>query len=156
MWDRMKEKAVAERKVSELVNNFWKPLIDEGARHMKFENTSKSAWDVIRDVTGETEVLLLQEELVDAKRKLNETAAGKLLCSQYQKRLQEQREAMKQLEEAMLKDPAKARESEGKYKKIEAQLQKTMQEMDELKIGWLRGLGLKFFSKKTRSVSSLF
>ena len=157
MWDKVKDKTVAESRVSQLEGNFWEPLIKAGARHRRFENTSKSAWDIIRDVTGETEALLLQEELVDADRKLNETTAGQALYSQVQKLLQAQKETMKQLsDEAKTKDPALARELEEEYRRIEAQLQKTMKEADELKIGWLRRLILKIFSKKTQSVSILF
>ena len=157
MWDKVKDRAVAESRVSQLVGNFWKPLIDEGACHMKFENTSKSAWDVIRDVTGETKALLLQEELVDAKRKLNETNAGQALYSQFEKLLLAQRDAVKQLsDEAKTKDPTLARELEEECKRIEAQLQKIMQEMDQLKIPLLRRLRLMFFAKKPHSVSILF
>ena len=46
-----------------------------------------------------------------------------------------QKETMKQLStEAKTKDPALARELEEEYKEIEAQLPKTMQEVDKLKI----------------------
>ena len=67
-----------------------------------------------------------------------------------------QKETMKQLStEAKTKDPALARELEEEYKKIEAQLPKTMQEVDKLKILSHRRLGPMLPSKKTRSVSIL-
>ena len=157
MWDRVKDTNTANNRVTQLEGNFWKPLIDAGARHQKFENTRESAWDIVRGATGDSEALLLQEELVDADRRLNETTAGKALYSQFQRLLQEQKDTIKQLsEEAKAQqDPALAKELEAEYKRIEAQLQKTWQEMEELKIPWLRRLML-FFAKKPRSVSTLF
>ena len=157
MWDQEKDKTRAEGKVSQMERTHRKPLIDEGARHLRFQNTPKSAWDIVRDATGETEVLLLQEELVDAEMKLNETSsAGTALCSKIEKLLLAQGKTMKQLpDEAKAKDPALAREFEEEYKKIEAQLKKIMQDVDKLKIGWLRRLILKLFRTKTRSTSVL-
>ena len=157
MWDRVKDTNTANNRVTQLEGNFWKPLIDAGACHQKFENTRESAWDIVRGATGDSEALLLQEELVDADRRLNETTAGKALYSQFQRLLQEQKDTIKQLsEEAKAQqDPALAKELEAEYKRIEAQLQKTWQEMEELKIPWLRRLML-FFAKKPRSVSTSF
>ena len=156
MWDKVRDRNVAGNRVQQLEAHFWKPLIDQGAHHRRFDNTSESAWDIIHDVTGQT-VLLLQEELVDAEMKLNETSAGRALHSQAHKLFLAQKETMKQLSaEAKTKDPALARELEEEYKKIEAQLPKTMQEMDKLKIPLHRQLGLMLPSKKTRSVSIFF
>ena len=153
MWDKVKDRNTAENRVKQLEDNFWKPLIDEGARHQKFENTPQSAWNIIRNATGDPEALLLQEELVDAERRLNETTAGKALYSQFQRLLQEQKDTIKQLsdEAKVQQDPVLVKELEAEYKKIEAQLQKTWEEVEKLKIPWLRRLML-FFAKRTRSV----
>ncbi|KAI6006803.1 hypothetical protein EDD15DRAFT_2514726, partial [Pisolithus albus] len=57
-----------ESRVSQLETNFLKPLIDRGARHREFkDNSSKSAWEIVQDVVGDGEALLLREELVDAE-----------------------------------------------------------------------------------------
>lgn len=100
MWDRVKDATLAESRVSQLETNFWKPLIDAGARHRKLEeNSLKSAWEIIQDLMGNGKALLLQEELVDAERHLNETTAGRALYTNFQKLLHEQKEAIKQLQE---------------------------------------------------------
>ncbi|KAI6025261.1 hypothetical protein PISMIDRAFT_55713, partial [Pisolithus microcarpus 441] len=92
MWDRAKNRELAENRVSQLEQNFWRPLIDAGARHERFEeNSPRRAWEIINDLTG-GEALLIQEELVDGGRKLNETTAGQTLYTQFQKLLQEQKE----------------------------------------------------------------
>ncbi|KAL4078009.1 P-loop containing nucleoside triphosphate hydrolase protein [Scleroderma citrinum] len=152
MWDRVKDQGVANSRVDQLEGNFWKPLITAGARHTKFINTPESAWGIIRDATGDAEALLLQEELVDAERKLNETNAGKALYTQFQKLLQEQKDTIKQLsdEAKAQQDPALAKELEAEYKRIEAQLQKTWDEMEKLKIPFMRRIML-FFGKKTKA-----
>ena len=131
-------------------------MIDAGAQYERFENTKKSAWDIIRDATAhESEAVLLQEEIVDAERKLNETTAGKAIYSRLEKLLQVQTETLKQLaNEAKLQhDPKLAKGLEDECRKIEARLEKTRKEMEELKIPFLRRVFLRLFPKKTRSVS---
>ena len=162
MWDVKMDKTAAKRRenrVSELTSNFWKPLIDAGAQYERFENTKKSAWDIIRDATAhESETVLLQEELVDAERRLGETAAGKAIYSRFEKLLQVQTETLQQLaNEAKLQhDPKLAKGLEDKCRKIEARLENTREEMEALNIPYLRRVFLLLFSKKTRSVSVLF
>ena len=159
MWDVKADETGADRKESrelELKENFWQPLIDAGARYERFKNTKKSAWDIIRDATaGESEAVLLQEELVDAERRLGETAAGKAIYSQFQKLLLEQKETLKQLaDQAKLQqDPKLMKSLEDECRKIEARLEKIRKEMEELKIPFLRRVFLRLFPKKTRSVS---
>ncbi|KAL4062055.1 P-loop containing nucleoside triphosphate hydrolase protein [Scleroderma citrinum] len=151
MWDRLEDQRVASSRAQQLEGNFWKPLIMEGARHKKFNNTPESAWDIIHDVTGDAEALLLQEELVDVERKLNETAAGKALYTPFEKLLQEKKDTIKQLsdEAKAQQDPALAKKLEAEYKRIEAQLQKTWVEMEKPKISFMRRIML-FFGKKTK------
>lgn len=99
MWDKTKNKDIAESRVSQLEKNFWEPLINTGARHKRFEeNSSTCAWGIIQDLMGEGKALLLQEELVDAARQLNETTAGQTRYTQFQKLQHEQRETIKQLQ----------------------------------------------------------
>lgn len=157
MWDSIANKDTANVRASELQGSFWKPLIDEGAKYKEFQNTQVSAWSIIRDVTGESKALLLQEELVDAKRRLNETTAGQAIYSRFQRLLKEQKDSLEQLakEARSQQDPELAKELEEESRKIEAQLQKTWEEMEEMKISFMRRL-LLIFSKKPRSVSVLF
>lgn len=152
MWDSAKNMDTADARVSQLEENFWKPLIDAGAHHKRFRNSLESAWDIISDLMGEGEAVLLQEELVDAERKLNETAAGRALYTQFQRLLHEQKETIKHLsEEAKAQqDPVLVRELETQYQRLEAELQRTWEEMEKLKIPFLRRIAL-LFSKRTRS-----
>ncbi|KIO01137.1 hypothetical protein M404DRAFT_743240 [Pisolithus tinctorius Marx 270] len=152
MWDKAKDKNLVESRVSQLETNFWKPLIDAGARHERFNNSSGSAWEIVRGLTGDGEAVLLQEELVDVERKLNETTAGKALYSQFQRLLHEQKETIKQLQEEAKaqKDPELVKQLEAEQRRLEAELQKTWDDMDKLKIPFFRRLAL-LFSKKPQS-----
>lgn len=153
MWDKAKNKELAESRVTQLEQNFWRPLIEAGARHKRFEvNSPRHAWGIIDDLTGGGEALLLQEELVDVARKLNETTAGQALYTQFQKLLHEQKETIKQLQDEAKaqKDPELVKQLEVERRRLEAELQKTWDEMDKLKISFFRRLALRF-SKKTQS-----
>ncbi|KAI6104956.1 P-loop containing nucleoside triphosphate hydrolase protein [Pisolithus croceorrhizus] len=155
MWDRVKDTRLAESRVSQLETNFWKPLIEAGARHKRFEgNSSRCAWEIVQDLNGGAEALLLQEELVDAGRNLNETTAGKALHTQFQKLLQEQKETMKQLQEEAKtqRDPELVRQLEAEQRRLEIELQKTWNDMDKLKVPFFRRIA-RFFARKTPVVN---
>ncbi|KAG6331974.1 hypothetical protein ID866_7116 [Astraeus odoratus] len=153
MWDKVKDRQLASSRAAQLEGNLWKPLMDKGARHERFlGNNRASAWEIVRGLTADAEPLLLQEELVDFERRLNETTAGRATNSQFQRLLQEQKETIKQLQEEAKaqKDPALARELQAEYDRIEAQLQKTWDEIEKEKVPLTRRIGL-FFFKKTRA-----
>ncbi|KAI6009969.1 P-loop containing nucleoside triphosphate hydrolase protein, partial [Pisolithus marmoratus] len=42
----------------------WQSFIQTGARVKRFDNTSETAWEIVRDLGNEKKTLLLQEELV--------------------------------------------------------------------------------------------
>jgi hypothetical protein len=158
MWDIAKNKTVATQRESQLTSDFWRRLIDGGATSQRFHHTSASAWDIVEGLLcmgnngGE---LLLQEELVEQNKRLNETEAGKFLYTQLQKLLAEQRKMVKELaEDAKLQDnPALAKSLQEEYDRIDAQLQKTFEEMKEMKIPLSRHILLWLLTRKSRAVS---
>jgi len=160
MWDKVQDRVVAQHRETELTTEFWRQLINEGAVARRFYNTPASAWDIVDDVLvrvgkGGLDALLLQEELVEQQKRLNETEAAKILYSQLQKLLAEQRKALKQLEEdaRLRNDPALAKSLQEEYDKTNAQLQKTFAEMDEMKIPPFRRFILLFGGKsRTQAV----
>ncbi|KAI6103943.1 P-loop containing nucleoside triphosphate hydrolase protein [Pisolithus croceorrhizus] len=155
MWDRVKDTRLAESRVSQLEKNFWKPLIEAGARHKRFEgNSSRCAWKIVQDLNGDGEALLLQEELVDAGRNLNETTAGKALHTQFQKLLHEEKETIKQLQEEAKaqRDPELVRQLEAEQRRLEAELQKTWGDKHKLKVSFFRRIA-RLFARKTPAVN---
>ena len=159
-WDIIKDKALARDREDELKRegDFWRTLIDGGAVAKRFDNASASAWDIVEgilEIGKASDGLLLQEELVEQQKRLNETEAGKILYTRLQKLLAEQRKMLKELsEEAKLQnDPALAKSLQQEYDKIDAQLQKTFEEMKEMKIPLSRHIRLWLFTRKSRAVS---
>ncbi|KAI6006316.1 P-loop containing nucleoside triphosphate hydrolase protein [Pisolithus orientalis] len=173
MWDNQKpgNEEIVQNRVSQLEGNFWEPLISLGARHEKFLNTQGSAWNIINglverrtplvqgniaaarklDEASTGNVLLIQEEMVDAEKKLNETSAGRALYSRFRQLLREQQKILKQLADALVeKDPSGAEQLRAEYGEIEAAMLKTEDEMERMKIPLARRIAL-FFGKRTRS-----
>lgn len=76
-WDII-DANVGKSREDELKNSFWKPLLDRGARVARCKGGRTSELALIDMVLKtQTTILDLQRELVDEKRKLSETTAGK-------------------------------------------------------------------------------
>ena len=95
--------------------------------------------------------------MVDAERKLNETTAGKAIYSRFKQLQQAQNETLRQLtDQARLQhDPDLAKSLEVECRKVEAQLKKTSEEVEQLKIPFSRRLVLRLLPKKSRAVVSV-
>ncbi|KAI9573228.1 P-loop containing nucleoside triphosphate hydrolase protein [Boletus coccyginus] len=161
MWDIVKDQAVATQRENQLKGDFWRMLIDGGATTLRFNNTHQSASGIVKDLLSmgkDGDELLLQEELVEQQKRLNETEAGKVLYSRLQKVLTEQRRMLQELTEGakLQNDPALAKSLQEEYNKIDAQLQKTFEEIKELKIPLSRRILLWLFRRKSRAVSPAY
>ena len=157
MWDNAKDKELATQRENQLTGDFWRILMDGGAAAKRFDNTPASAWDIVEGLLSmgnNGDELLLQEELVEQQKHLNETEAGKVLYTRLQKLLAEQRKMLKELaEDAKLQStPALAQSLQEEYDKIDAQLQKTFEEMKGMKIPLSRRILLWLFTRKSRAV----
>ncbi|TFK33953.1 hypothetical protein BDQ12DRAFT_690350 [Crucibulum laeve] len=156
MWDRV-QRHLGEKRESELKSKYWKVLLDRGSDCYRFDNTQASAWAVIDKIleSDDTETLLLQEELVELRKRLQETQAGITLYDTLQKALLEQKETIRQLaEQATLQNnPKLAKELEDEYKRIQITFDKTFQELNQLKIPLSRRIVLLLFGKKSKAHS---
>ncbi|KAI6013458.1 hypothetical protein PISMIDRAFT_330152 [Pisolithus microcarpus 441] len=150
MWDKVNKKS-KESSVAELEQKFWKPLIEAGARHKRFEdNSSRSAWAIIEDLTGRGEVSLLQDKLVDAGWKFNETRAGEALGKQFWELRWKQRDTIKQLGEEAKRQthPELVKYLQAEQRHLETEL-KTMEDATkQLETPFFKSIVL--FSDKTR------
>ena len=112
----------------ELFDNYWKTMINFGASTARFLNSADSAWKTVDLILEQhkTEALLLQE-LVDLKRALNETQAGKTLYSDLQRLLVGQRDTFRSLAEQARgeSNPKLANQLEAELKRIQKDLDKT-------------------------------
>ena len=158
MWDNAKDQAVARDREIELKRDFWPKLLEGGALARRFDNTETCASDIIYelvDLPSDGHDLLLQEELVEQQKHLNETEAGKVLYSRLQQLLAEQKMTLKELaDEAKLEnDPTLVKSLQEEHDKINMQLQQTFDEMKVMKIPLTRRIHLWLFGGKSRAVS---
>ncbi|KAG6382116.1 P-loop containing nucleoside triphosphate hydrolase protein [Boletus reticuloceps] len=104
MWDQAKDQAATLRRETQLKDEFWRALIDGGATVHRSYNTPNSAQEIVGSLLRmghieDGEELLLQEELVEQQKRLNETEAGKLIYHRLQNLLADQRKMLKDLAE---------------------------------------------------------
>ena len=143
------------RREQQLIDNHWKIMIDHGASTARFSNSVDSAWNIIDIILKqqESEVLLLQEEIVDLKRALNETQIGKIIYSDLLRFLADQRDTLRSLAQQAREDsnPQLARQLESELQRIQKDFDKTFNDMNNLKIPLLLFGNLK----KSRGVRLL-
>lgn len=165
MWDQPKINIQdAMRREAELERTFWNNLMSLGAHsRIRFFNKPDSAREIIKTALDSKEVaasapLLLQEELEQLKKRLEETSAGKTLYNDLQKQLSDQRETLTALSkqaQSMQNEPA-VRALRAQLDQVELDLQKTFDSIDQLKIPFFRKIFLALFSRNaTRCVSDL-
>jgi len=162
MWDKghtTDHQQAHNQRENELFERYWKTMKDHGALTARFLNKPDSAWEIIDIILKqhEAEVLLLQEELVDLKRALNETQAGKTLYSDLQRLLADQRDTVRALAEQAREqsNPQLAQKLESELKRIQKDFDKTFNELKRLKIPLGKRILLNF-SKKSRGRSLRF
>ncbi|KAF8441308.1 P-loop containing nucleoside triphosphate hydrolase protein [Boletus edulis BED1] len=160
MWDQSKDQAAGIRRETQLKDDFgfWRALIQGGARAHKFHNTAESAQEIVGSLLRmgnieDGEELLLQEELIEQQKRLNETEAGKMIYNRLQKLLADQRKMLKDLaEEAKQQNnPDLVKSLRSECDKVDAQLQRTFEDIKEMKIPLSRRILLWLFGRKSRA-----
>ncbi|KDQ53021.1 hypothetical protein JAAARDRAFT_197806 [Jaapia argillacea MUCL 33604] len=157
MWDKV-DPAVAQEREAVLKDSFWKGMLDNGASVDRFANSPESAWHIVRKVVQNKEergALLLQEELVDLQRRLNETEAGKTLYTLLQKLLSDEQETIRKLAEQVASEanPELAKQLEAEHARLQKELDATFVQIKRLKIPFGRRVMMLFKFKKARGVN---
>ncbi|EKM78780.1 hypothetical protein AGABI1DRAFT_114372 [Agaricus bisporus var. burnettii JB137-S8] len=156
MWGKVKPE-VGEGRERELRDKFWMHFIDKGSKIERLKDTTKEeAWRIVDQLIRDSkkrDAILLQEELVELEKQLNETAAGKTLYTSLQKLLADQKESLRSLVAQVEKsnDPNLTKELKKEYARINDQFQRTFQEVTKLKIPIGKRIMLFIFGKKTRA-----
>jgi hypothetical protein len=78
MWGIVGKEEGNERE-AELKREFWREMMADGCRTERFENTYESAWHIVGNISPQMDsgaILLIQKEMGDVGRPLNETSAG--------------------------------------------------------------------------------
>ncbi|KAH8682882.1 hypothetical protein BGZ60DRAFT_524228 [Tricladium varicosporioides] len=131
----LQDRAVSEQREGELQNNpnFWKPLIDRGARMVRFGDSMDSAKEIIRPLLeGPGVVLQLTQETQIKGLKLEATDAGKEVNEDLQKAKDAHRQELADLagmhEMAMVE---KDQELAMEIKKQEARIEEELRQLEE-------------------------
>ncbi|KAF8420751.1 P-loop containing nucleoside triphosphate hydrolase protein [Boletus edulis BED1] len=153
MWDQSKDKATAIRRETQLIDEFWRTLIDGGATVHRFSNTPDSAQEIVGSLLrmgNGGEQLLIQEELIEQQKRINETEAGKITYNRLQKLQADKSQMLKELtEEAKQQnDPDLVRCLQDQRDRVDVQFQQETFEETKTKIPLSRRILLWLFGRK--------
>ncbi|KAF9533601.1 P-loop containing nucleoside triphosphate hydrolase protein [Crepidotus variabilis] len=152
MWDKLREASVGVQRESQL-KDFLRPMLDLGACTWRSQNTKEDAERLVRDMVQKpisNLPVLLQDELVDKKRPLNETEAARTLYTQYQALLAQHKATITDLENAAKKsqDATTLADLQAERQRIEGELEKTFEEAKKLKLGFFQRLFSRWRTSK--------
>lgn len=114
MWDEI-DKSEGVAREDALRQEFWQPMIESGARMMRFEHTCESAWHIIDQLSGVRRPIQLQREMVDNGKALSQTAAGRSLFGWISRKIAEIQALVQALKDALKgtrKNPEAAKNAE--------------------------------------------
>ena len=129
MWSELNNNVDGEARVTERMSDYWRDLLNGGAKVMKHDNTPERAVEIIEMLVEKgTVTLRMQEELEKSNGRVVATAAGQQMISDFsddkkklletierlQTQLQEEKEKREELEEEI-------REEEEEYEGLEQQ-----------------------------------
>ena len=155
MWSKVTTEEGTNRE-AELKKLFWKDMVDDGCSIERFEDTHKSAWDIIGSLAAKDRAkVLLPHEIVDSRLRLNETQAGVALNKELEKLIKDQEVAA-----GRLRNLAKNQDNElvvqqlnGQKAEIEENIRKTAGQLREMKIPLTRRVRLFFMGKVSSAIA---
>ena len=160
MWDKARNYEEANKREAGLKERYWNVMIYNGATVARFQmNGSKpNPWSIVDNMIQRHQLgqaLLLQEEMVDVGKRLNETNAGKALFRDLEGLLNKQNKTIKSLEEQV--EAGKTDEDvQRELATLQKEIEKLVEEFESMKIPLGRRITLFFgkaFGRKEKSVS---
>jgi hypothetical protein len=148
MWGEARQES-AERREAELKREFWKDMIHDGCRTERFQDSYKSAWNIIGSLSDKQSAqVLLSHELVDANLRLNETQAGIALNKELEKLIKDRKETARRLWQQMENqtDDLVVQELNQRKTELDTKIRQTADQLREMKIPFTRKIRL-FFRK---------
>jgi hypothetical protein len=138
MWDEVEENVGTERE-KELRGKYWKAMIDQGSATARYQGTLESAWDIVEHFTTQRQAVLLQKEMVDLKKQLPETNAGRELYMALEVLVRKQADILQKIRAETKRhedgqDPKILHALQAECEAIRQQLHTTMKEMQVLKL----------------------
>ena len=132
MWGAVDPQVGAAREVELMTKGiFFKPVLEKGGQMARHENTVSSAQDILRRILQNHPIpLRIQEELVDEKKDINDTNAGKELDRELNEQIRKHKEEMRKLEEEM-RQAIKDKDEEMKQE-LEAEAKRRQEQTERL------------------------
>ena len=113
--------------------NFFKPVLDKGARLARHHNTVQSAHDVIRSIMKNVPIpLQIQRELVEEGKIIISTAAGETVNKELNEQMRKYRAELEVLQEETMK--ALEAEDEQTRRELEYETRRLQELMDKMKV----------------------
>jgi hypothetical protein len=104
MWGDV-ESEVGKEREDELTSTFWAPMISQGSRTVRYQNTLESAWEILEQFTSHKErpvvATRLQKETVQQHKTLNKTDAGQELFNKLEELDKQRRSLMRKFKKQM-------------------------------------------------------
>jgi len=136
MWDKVGEDIGAQRE-KELKGEYWKAMIKQGSKTIRYRNTRESAWEILDSIIGhKQQAVLLQKEMVDMERQLRETDAGQTLYSALESLVRRQQDTLEEIRSETMRqaDPSVLKHLQDEYEDLRKELQTTIADMQKLQI----------------------
>jgi len=106
MWGKVTTEVGTARE-EELTSSFFKPALDKGAQLLRHSDTIESAHDIIRTVLQHQQVALqIQEEMIDHRKRVSDTAAGKELRRELDEQAGKRQIQLQELQEMLSRTEA--------------------------------------------------
>lgn len=103
MWSRVEEGTGVARE-NELRRDFWADMVERGSRIARFANTQLSAWSILNSLVSLTpQKMCIQHELIDLRKQLSDTSAGRHLYGLIEELVERQQEVIRRLKEELAK-----------------------------------------------------
>lgn len=136
MWDEIEEAVGGERERC-LKELYWNRMVTKGTTTRRYRNNHASALEIIQplvDLIGQSQAVLLQEEMVDMRMRLRDTSAGCALYSKLEDLVGRQQELLKRIRiESHTGDEIALQSVLGEYNKLKEKLKETIKEMQAIK-----------------------
>ena len=101
MWGKVTPDVGGARE-RELADDFFKSALDKGARFFRHEDTTESTHAIIRAILGNKRVpLQIQKEVVDERKQIDETVAGKELRRELDEQVDKHLKQLQELQEML-------------------------------------------------------
>lgn len=138
MWSEVSQ-ADGKRRENQLKTEFWKDMLAARCQVVAFQDTHESAWSILDRLTDSKKPrahFQISSEIVDSRRKLNETTAGITLRKELQKLMKERQEASSRIQKQAqtLDNEAMIEQLNRQQREIEEKINSTLVQLQQLKV----------------------